>query len=296
MFPLYSIHNFRMIFVMIIVNASLALVVGIAVHTYESMKRQIERGYVELRQKEAFEREMEIAREVQEQLFPKDVPRVRGIEIAGLCLPAAGVGGDYYDYLSFPDDRVGIVIADVSGKGISAALLMASLHASVRNVVGPETGASEANRRLNEFLYHSTTASRYATLFLGLLDARDGTFCYSNAGHNPPLLLTRSGPRKLADGGLPLGIMKNSQYAEGHDALVPGDLLLLYTDGAIEASDLAGREFGLERLAALLEAGREEVDLGGLIERMVDEIRTWTQGAPQQDDITIVLARAVDAR
>ena len=121
MFPLYALHNLPLISVMVVVNATLALVVGIAINTYESMKRQIERSYGELRKKEAFEREMLIAREVQEQLFPKAVPRVSGLEIAGVCMPAAGVGGDYYDYLSFSDERVGLVVADVSGKGISAA-------------------------------------------------------------------------------------------------------------------------------------------------------------------------------
>src|SRR5262249_21834915 len=159
MFPLYALHMFPLILVMAVVNASLALAVGVAVNTYESMKRQIERSYGELRKKEAFEREMEIAREGQEQLFPKAVPRAFGLEIAGVCMPAAGVGGDYYDYLSFSDERVGLVVADVSGKGISAALLMASLQASVRNVLGPDTPPCEANHRLNEILYRSTSAS-----------------------------------------------------------------------------------------------------------------------------------------
>jgi sigma-B regulation protein RsbU (phosphoserine phosphatase) len=271
-------------------------VVSIAVNTYESMKRQLERTYVELRKKEAFEREMEIAREVQEQLFPKSVPRVRGLEIAGVCLPAAGVGGDYYDYLPLSDDRVGLVVADVSGKGISAALLMASLQASVRSVIGPETSPCEANLRLNEILYHSTTASRYATLFLGLFDGRDRTFRYSNAGHNPPMMLSRSGPRRLSEGGLPLGILKGVSYIEGRQVLEPGDLLVLYTDGAVEAADPGGHEFSLERLLSVLQHHRNGADLRELIERMVSEVRGWNQGAAQQDDITIVLARATEAR
>src|SRR5439155_21088750 len=184
-----ALHSLPLITLMGVVNAFLALVVGIAVNTYESMKRQIERTYGELRKKEAFEREMEIAREVQEQLFPKTVPYVQGLEIAGICMPAAGVGGDYYDYLAFSDESVGLVVADVSGKGISAALVMAGLQASVRNVIGPDMPPCEANHRLNEILYRSTSASRYATMFLGLFDARTRILRYSNAGHNPPMIL-----------------------------------------------------------------------------------------------------------
>jgi hypothetical protein len=153
------------------------------------------------------------------------------------------LGGDYYDYLSFSDERVGLVVADVSGKGISAALLMASLQASVRNVIGPDTSPCDANHRLNEILYRSTTASRYATMFLGLFDSRTRTLRYSNAGHNPPMLLRRDGNTKLSAGGLPLGILDKVVYAEGSQSLEPGDLLLLYTDGAIEAANAVSEEF-----------------------------------------------------
>src|SRR5207249_88010 len=145
---------------------------------------QIERTYIDLRAKEAMEREMEIAREVQEHLFPKSVPTIRGLEIAGVCLPAAGVGGDYYDYLVLSEDRLGLVVADVSGKGISAALLMASLQASVRGVIVSDSTPCGSNSRLNKILYRCTTASRYATLFLGLFDIPTRTLYYSNAGHN----------------------------------------------------------------------------------------------------------------
>ena len=185
---------------MALVNGSLALVVSIAVNTYESMKRQLEPTFVDLRKKEAFEREMEIAREVQQQLFPKSVPRVRGLEIAGICLPAAGVGGDYFDFLPPPDERIGMVIADVSGKGISAALLMASLQASVRSA-GPGGPPCEINRRLNEILHNSTSASRYATLFLATLRPAGPHLHYSNAGHHPPISLGPHARQRLSQGG-----------------------------------------------------------------------------------------------
>jgi serine phosphatase RsbU (regulator of sigma subunit) len=293
MSPLYVLHRMPLITLMGVVNAFLALVVGIAVNTYESMKRQIERSYGELRNKEAFEREMEIAREVQEQLFPKTVPYVQGLEIAGICMPAAGVGGDYYDYLSFSDQSVGLVVADVSGKGISAALVMAGLQASVRNVIGPNTPPCEANHRLNEILYRSTSASRYATMFLGLFDSRTRILRYSNAGHNPPMLLSQSGHSKLSAGGLPLGILDKSVYAEASQVLEPGDILLLYTDGAVEAANPSSEEFGLDRLVRFLHARREMRSLTTVINETIAELQIWTKNSPQQDDITLVVARAV---
>ena len=133
-------------------------------------------------------------------------------------------------------------------------------------------------------------------MFLGIFDGRNRTLCYSNAGHNPPVILGRGGSLKLSEGGLPLGILKGVSYIEGRQVLEPGDLLLLYTDGAIEAADPDGREFGLDRILALLQQHRDGRDLGELIQRMVSKVSDWTQGSAQQDDITIVLARAVEGR
>lgn len=291
--PLFALHQARLIIVMVLVNATLALAVGIVVHTYESMKAQLERTFIALRAKEAMDREMDIAREVQEQLFPKSVPRINGIEVAGVCLPAAGVGGDYYDYISLSDDRLGLVVADVSGKGISAALLMASLQASVRNVMGPDSTPCDVNAQLNQILYRSTTASRYATLFVGLFDAPTRTFRYSNAGHNPALIIGRNGAQKLCEGGLPLGILEGVHYTEGSKVLEPGDLLLMYTDGAVEATDHTGCEFSLDRLAEFMQKQRHAVELPGLLQEALAMLRDWTKGSPQQDDITLVVARPV---
>ena len=142
-----------------------AVIVGIALHTYDSMRRQIEQSYRVLREKEAMERELGIAREVQRELLPRSVPQVRGLQLAGACLPAVGVGGDLYDFLPFADELVGLVIADVSGKGIPAALLMAGLQASVRSIARPSLAPNEVMRRLNEVLLRSTSAARYATMF-----------------------------------------------------------------------------------------------------------------------------------
>src|SRR5207249_406912 len=145
---LFSLARLRTLAVVVMVNASLAVVVGIALHTYDSMRRQIEQSYQGLREREAIERQIEIAREVQRELFPRTVPRILGLEMSGVCLPAVGIGGDYYDFLPLDEHCVGLVIADVSGKGIPAALLMAGLQASVRGLARPTLGAAEMNRRL----------------------------------------------------------------------------------------------------------------------------------------------------
>jgi sigma-B regulation protein RsbU (phosphoserine phosphatase) len=239
------------------------------------------------------DREIEIAREVQENLFPKSVPRIHGLEVAGVCLPAAGVGGDYYDYLPLSENCLGLVVADVSGKGISAALVMASLQASVRNIIGPEATPRGVNAQLNRIIYGSTTPSRYATMFLGMFDASSRTLRYSNAGHNPALLIGGNGAQKLTEGGLPLGILDGVSYAEGSRVMEPGDLLLMYTDGAVEATNASGHEFSLDRLADLIQRQRGAADLDLLLQETVDRLQDWTRGVPQQDDITLVVARAI---
>ena len=132
-----------------------------------------------------------------------------------------------------------------------------------------------------------------SALFLGFFDPRDRTLCYSNAGHNPAMIVGRGGAVKLSDGGLPLGIMETVRYEEGHCVVEPGDLLLLYTDGAVEAADPDGREFGLDRLVDFIQRRRDFLDLPTLIQETLDELSGWTRESAQQDDITLVVARAV---
>src|SRR5262249_20066573 len=145
--PLFTMARPRTIAMIVIVNAVLAVAVGLALHIYDTMRQQLESSYLALRAKEAIERELEIARDVQRELLPRVVPRVSGLQLAGACHPAVGVGGDYYDFIPFAEDRIGLVIADVSGKGIPAALLMAGLQASVRSLALPSLLPSEVNRR-----------------------------------------------------------------------------------------------------------------------------------------------------
>ena len=290
--PLYFLARPRLVAVVILVNAAVGVIVGISLHTYDSMRLQIEQSFRALREKEAMEREVEIAREVQQELFPRSVPTVSGLEMAGICLPAIGIGGDYYDFLPMDEERVGLVIADVSGKGIPAALLMASVQALVRGLFVPTVPVSELNQRLNDILYRSTSPSRYATLFSALWDGRSRTLTYSNAGHNPPLQFGSGGLERLSSGGIPLGVLGNVRYEQERRPLSAGDLLALYTDGVTEATNQAGREFGEQRLVSTLSRHRH-LPLDELVGAVLRELETWLGGHPPQDDVTLVLARAL---
>lgn len=288
--PFYLLANYRLVAMIVLINAVIGVFVGILLHTYDAMRRQLEANFRSLREKEALEREVEIAREVQRELLPRGVPTVRGLEITGVCIPAVGVGGDYYDYLPLQDERIGLVIADVSGKGIPAALLMAGLQASVRSLALPGVSPCEINRRLNDMLHQTTSASRYATLFFGLYDPQDRSLHYSNAGHFPPIHIGAHGTAYLSQGGLPIGLMPTSLYGEGRRELGLGDLLALYTDGVVETPNSAGEEFGSTRLVELL-MQHQDAPLPDLLARVIEAVGRWSGGGSPHDDITLVLAR-----
>jgi sigma-B regulation protein RsbU (phosphoserine phosphatase) len=255
------------------------------------MKRQIELSYRTLREKEALERELGIAREVQQLLLPRTVPAVDGMELAGVCNAAVGVGGDYYDYLPLNETQIGLVIADVSGKGIPAALLMAGLQAAVRSLCRPFPRPGSLNGRLNEHLFETSSQARYATMFLGFLDIPTRTLKYSNAGHLPPLLLRGDEVIKLTEGGMPIGLFGETSYAEGQVELRSGDLLALFTDGVIESPDASGEEFGDAQLIELLRKHRGR-ELDDVVQNVLGELERWTSGTTTHDDVTLLLARA----
>jgi sigma-B regulation protein RsbU (phosphoserine phosphatase) len=288
--PLFSLARFRAVVVIVLVNATLAVVVGIALHTYDSMRRQIEASYRALQQKEALERELEIAREVQRNLLPRTAPDIPGLEVAGVCKPAVGVGGDYFDYLPFSDGRWGLVIADVSGKGIPAALLMAGLQASVRSLGLTNSQPAAINGRLNDIMHASTSAARYATFFFALYDETTRNLVYSNAGHHPAVVIKSDCVDRLTDGGRPIGILGDSTYDQSCCQLSTGDLVALFTDGVVETPSRADEEFGEQRLTRILTDHRGET-LDHIIGVVMDELEAWSGGAPPHDDVTLVLAR-----
>ncbi len=289
--PLFFLAQPRVVAAILAVNAVLAVIVGIALSTYDSMRRQIERSYRTEREKEALERDLKIARDVQQQLLPRGAPSFEGLELAGICIPAVGIGGDYFDFLPRDDRRIGLVIADVSGKGIPAALLMAGLQASLRSLGLSTDDPAKLNAGLNNMMFAQSSSSRYATLFQAVYDARTRRLVYSNAGHHPALVLRGSERIELGGGGFPIGMFEDARYERSECDLRPGDLIALYTDGVVELTNRRGEEFGVERLARALsdgaDAGPQE-----LLDRALAALGSWSDGGEGRDDITLVLGRA----
>lgn len=241
-------------------------------------------------------RELEIAREVQEQLFPQELPRVPGLDLAGHCRPARGVGGDYYDFLALGPDRLGLAIGDVSGKGIPAALLMASLQASLRGQASFGTrDLAELMERVNKLICASSSANRYATFFYAEYSPSTRRLAFVNAGHNAPMLL-RSGGRieRLEAGGPVVGLIEFASYAAAQVELRPGDVLLAYTDGLSEAMSPAEEEWGEERLAQALRSC-DGTPAAQAVERLMRDADAFAAGAPQHDDMTLLVVRVLEA-
>jgi sigma-B regulation protein RsbU (phosphoserine phosphatase) len=253
----------------------------------------------EVAHRERLNREVEIAREVQERLFPQKLPPIRGLDYAGHCRPALGVGGDYYDFLALPHGQLGIAIGDVSGKGIAAALMMASLQASLRSEAtrAPENLAAAVGN-INRLVYEASSSNRYATFFYGQYSPGDGRFDYVNAGHNSPLLFHRNGNdhtiARLEPGGTVVGLLEDAQYLQGSVQMRPGDILVAFTDGISEAMNLDDEEWGEERLVEACQrnggASAQE-----LLEYLFEAATQFAGAAPQHDDMTLVVLRAFEA-
>jgi sigma-B regulation protein RsbU (phosphoserine phosphatase) len=267
---------------------SVAAQTGLALENAKLMQTIAE----EVAQRERLNREVEIAREVQERLFPQTLPPVAGLDYAGHCRPALGVGGDYYDFLALPNGRLGIAIGDVSGKGIAAALMMASLQASLRGEAtrAPDTLAT-ALSNVNHLVYEASSANRYATFFYGQYDPASGRFDYVNAGHNPPILLQQGKVVRLEEGGMVIGLLDCSQYQQGSVTIRSGDWLVAFTDGISEAMNEEDEEWGEERLIEAVCAYRGK-SANELLVHLFDQATTFAGTAPQHDDMTMVVVRA----
>lgn len=242
-------------------------------------------------EKERLESELDLAREIQTRLLPREAPVVPRTELAGLSVPARQVGGDYFDFLPLSGNRIGLMVADVSGKGVPAALLMSSFRASLLSLDLDRDGPAATLARLNAFLYHSVEPGRFVTAFLAVLDPATGRLLYSNAGHNPPLLIkTDLDTHFLREGGLVLGLFGNSRYRQAEVRLDPADLLVLYTDGVTEAADEDDDMWGEERFYSLLCRHREHScrDIVGMV---LDEVSSFSGRQGQTDDITLVIVR-----
>jgi serine phosphatase RsbU (regulator of sigma subunit) len=264
--------------------------------SFNEMARAVKRGREQAVAREQLERELKVAREIQERLLPHSMPQFPGFEISGTSLPSQQVGGDYFDFLDMDTGKLGIAIADVSGKGIPAALLMANLQASLHGLAFESEDVAEAVFRINNLLYRSTDSHMFATFFYGILDRNKLTFTSTNAGHNPPLLFRANGRiERLNAGGLLLGFMPDQQYAQQTVQLEAGEVIILYTDGITEAvrPSAEGSEekfFGEERLIEVIRANmkRSASEIQAAILKAISE---YIENIAQNDDITLVVIK-----
>ena len=247
----------------------------------------------QLIEKQRLETQLEIAREVQLQLLPPRDPKLEGFDISAYNFPTEEVSGDYYDWVRIYNDQIGIVIADVSGKGVPAALLMAFLRASLRAATHIGYAPHISMSKVNYLLWESIEPNQFVTAFYGILDAPNRTLAYSNAGHNPPLLMNTDGTAHFEErGGVPLGMFRDSRYYEYFATIEPGQLLVLYTDGVTDAMNQSGEDYGRQRL---VEAVRQAQQLSArdLIDSIQQDVMKWTDGRGSHDDVTFFVVKAL---
>ena len=244
----------------------------------------------ELLERRRLEKELAIAREIQASFLPEAPPVLPGIDLAGTTITHDEVGGDYYDFIPVSDSRLGIAIADVSGKGVPAALIMAGFRMSLLAEVRNEFAIRAVMRKVNSLLYESTDRDKFVTAFYGLLDHKNRVLTFSNAGHNPPILFRREGKiQYLSEGGVALGVLADATYEERPIALRPGDVLLFYTDGVSEAESPSGEHFGVQRIERLVESMHEQ-DAASIMRGLVARVQEWSAGG-QSDDVTLVVLK-----
>jgi len=247
----------------------------------------------QLIEKQRLETQLEVARQVQLELLPARDPQVEGFDISAYNFPTEEVSGDYYDWVQIYDDQIGIVIADVSGKGVPAALLMAFLRASLRAASHIGYAPQVSMSKVNYLLWESIERNQFVTAFYGILDTTNRTLAYSNAGHNPPMLIDIDGTAHFEErGGVPLGMFRDSRYYEYYATIAPGQILVLYTDGVTEATNPSGEEYGRDRLA---EAVRNVRDLPAreMIDVLHRDLIQWTDGQGAGDDVTFFILKAL---
>ncbi len=270
---------------------------------FDNMTASVERLLRESQEKSRLDSEIAIAREVQSQLFPQSPPQVPGLELYGVCRPARSVSGDYYDFLHLGRKGIAIVLGDVSGKGISAALLMATIQASLHaqlddgsldsgSVGGPLISTAEVVARLNRQLFESTPLEQYATFFFAVYDPASRKLTYTNAGHLPPVLIRPGAVERLETGGTVVGLFSLVDYEQAQIELRPQDVLLAFTDGVTEPENSYGEQFGEARV---IEAARRALHLTPevLVQEITRSVSDWTGSSELPDDLTLLVARAV---
>jgi sigma-B regulation protein RsbU (phosphoserine phosphatase) len=276
-------------------------------NSFNHMTEDLERLVQVAKEKERLQSEIEIAREVQNQLFPRSVPVSKTLQLAAACRPARLVSGDYYDYLNL-ESQLALAIGDVAGKGISAALLMATVQSTMRTQLragsflaaaaggqpasAPPLSTAALVSRLNQQLFAFTPAEKFATFYFALYDDETGLLTYTNAGHLPPILVRNGVPARLDVTGTVVGAFSFAEYGESSVQLQPGDLLACFTDGVTEPENEFGEMFGEDRLTDLI-VKHSHSDSGDIIAAVMDSVGHWTGSPELQDDMTLLLARRV---
>jgi sigma-B regulation protein RsbU (phosphoserine phosphatase) len=267
---------------------------GVLGESFNDMIGSVSTLIQEQQQRQRLENEISIAREVQDQLFPRTIPQVSGVEIEAICKAARAVSGDYYDFIQLSPTHLAIAIADISGKGISAALLMASLQAALRSQVlvdGSERmSTAELVSRLNKHLVRNTGDDRFATFFIAVYDSASRKLRYTNAGHLPSFLICKDSALHLDKGGMVLGVVEDYDYEEGSVVVAPDSLLVGYSDGLVEPENVYGEEFGIRRLqqaAVHVQGSSPQV----VAESLMNAAEEWAGTPEQADDMTVIVAR-----
>ncbi|HEY6865832.1 MAG TPA: PP2C family protein-serine/threonine phosphatase, partial [Candidatus Eisenbacteria bacterium] len=241
------------------------------------------------------EQELALARRIQRRFLVSEFPRLGRLDVGAINVSSKQVSGDFYDVVATPGGGLLLAIADVSGKGVPAALLSSMLQASFRALADDDSPVSDLMRRINVLVHRSSHAEQFATLFLARVEEPTLRLSYSNAGHNPPVVFSRQGGRRVLDrGGTVVGILETAAFEEEAIGLAPGDRVLLYTDGISEAAKAGGEMFGEERLCAMVERLSGTLDARGIAQAILDEVGAFLGGAEPGDDMTVMILRVLD--
>ena len=236
-------------------------------------------------------RDLSQAAEIQGRMLPEKAPEVPGADLAGFNMACRTVGGDYYDFFTYPDGRVALALGDVSGKGMPASLMMMALHARVQVLAEDPGNLAHFMTRINKATCAKCPSNRFITFFFSVLNAVTGELAYANAGHNPPILVRANGDAEMLEGGGPvLGVLSIAPYSEMHAQLDHGDMLVLYSDGVTEANNPAYEEFDEERFIEVLKTHRT-LPAAEIVQAVIQAVTGFAAGAPQADDITLLVAK-----
>ena len=268
-------------------EADIDLIAGFAQQAGVALERA--RNHTSMLEQRRIKGELEVAKTIQQTFLPDDNPRLPGLDVAGLNIPSAEVGGDYYDFIDIIDGQIGVAIADVAGKGVPAALIMATFRASLIAEIRNNYALRSIMQKVNRLLCERNESSRFVTAIYGVLDVRNRIFTFSNAGHNPGILRRADGSIiMLKEGGTALGLFENATFDERAIGLMPGDLIFLYTDGVTDTVGRDGTMFEMDRLIELVHkaAGRPAAEIVKMVETAIDEFADHDQS---QDDLTMLV-------